>query len=72
VNIRFSAPCESSVADPDPHHFGNLDPHPHQIKIRIGSASKLIRWMRIMSIWNRKNGFFRFLLRIRIRPDLSL
>jgi hypothetical protein len=24
-----------SVADPDPHHFGNLDAHPHQIKIRI-------------------------------------
>jgi hypothetical protein len=21
--------------DPDPHHFGNLDPRPHQIKIRI-------------------------------------
>jgi hypothetical protein len=21
--------------DPDPHHFGNLDPHPHQIQIRI-------------------------------------
>jgi hypothetical protein len=29
----------SNVVDPDPHHFGNLDPHPdphpHQIKIRI-------------------------------------
>jgi hypothetical protein len=29
----------SSVVDPDPHHFGNLDPHPdphpHQIKTRI-------------------------------------
>jgi hypothetical protein len=27
----------SSVLDPDPHHFGNLDlpPDPHQIKIRI-------------------------------------
>ncbi len=28
-----------SVVDPDPYHFGNLDPHPdphpHQIKIRI-------------------------------------
>jgi hypothetical protein len=27
------------VVDPDPHHFGKLDPHPdphpHQIKIRI-------------------------------------
>jgi len=27
----------------DPHHFGNLDPHPdphpHQMKIMIGSAS---------------------------------
>jgi hypothetical protein len=29
----------SIVVDPDPHHFGNLDPnpdmHPQQIKIRI-------------------------------------
>jgi hypothetical protein len=28
-----------SVVDPDPHHFGNLDPHPdphpHKIRIRI-------------------------------------
>jgi hypothetical protein len=23
------------VADPDPHHFGNPDPPPHQIKLRI-------------------------------------
>jgi hypothetical protein len=28
-----------SVVDPDPHHFGNLDPDPHQTKIRI--------WIRI-------------------------
>jgi hypothetical protein len=32
---------KASVVDPnpdpdtDPHHFGNLDPHPHQTKIRI-------------------------------------
>ncbi len=26
---------QSSVVDPDQHHFGNLDPHPYQIKIRI-------------------------------------
>ncbi len=25
----------TSVLDPDPHHSVNLDPHPHQIKIRI-------------------------------------
>jgi hypothetical protein len=27
----------TSVVDPetDPHHFGNLDPHPLQIKIQI-------------------------------------
>ncbi len=32
--------------DADPHHFGNLDPHPdpdpHQIKIRI--RIKVISW----------------------------
>ncbi len=27
----------SSVVDLDPHHFGNLDPHPH--KKKSGSAS---------------------------------
>jgi hypothetical protein len=30
---------DTSVVDPDPHHFGKLDPHPdphpHQIKILI-------------------------------------
>jgi hypothetical protein len=35
----FSGRIPSSVVDPDPDHFGNLDPHPdphpHQIKIRI-------------------------------------
>ncbi len=25
---------ESSVVDPDPHHFGNLDPHPDPIRIK--------------------------------------
>jgi hypothetical protein len=25
----------NSVVDPDPHHFGNLDPQPHRIIIRI-------------------------------------
>jgi hypothetical protein len=36
----------SNVADPDQHHFGNpdLDPHPHQIKIRI--------WIRIIYVLN--------------------
>ncbi len=54
--IRFS------VVDPDPHHFGNLDPHPHQIKSR--TASKFISWiqnriwihinlqMSSQSVWN--------------------
>jgi hypothetical protein len=34
-----------SDVDPDPHHFGNLDPHPdpHQIKIRI--RIKVISWI---------------------------
>jgi hypothetical protein len=35
--LEFIPNC--SVVDPDPHHFGNLyphpDPQPHQIKIRI-------------------------------------
>jgi hypothetical protein len=39
-----------SVVDPDPHHFGNLDPHPdpHQIKIRIRIRIriKVISWIR--------------------------
>jgi hypothetical protein len=26
--------------DPDSHHFGNMDTHPHQIKSDFGSASK--------------------------------
>jgi hypothetical protein len=30
-----------SVVDPDPHHFGNLDPHPHEIKIRKRINDKL-------------------------------
>jgi hypothetical protein len=34
----------------DPHHFGNLDPHPdphpHQIKIRIRIRIKEISWIR--------------------------
>ncbi len=29
--------------DPDPHHFGNLDPHPHQIKIRIRIRIKIYK-----------------------------
>jgi hypothetical protein len=35
-----------SVVDPDPHHFGILDPHPdpHQIKIMI--CIKVISWIR--------------------------
>ncbi len=37
---------KSSVVDPDPHHFGNLDPHPHQIKIRIRIRIKVISWIR--------------------------
>ncbi len=46
LQIRILAPQISVVdpdphLDPDPHHFGNLDPHPdpHQIKIRIRSTS---------------------------------
>jgi hypothetical protein len=35
---------ESSVVDPDPRHLGNLDPHPHQIKIRM--RIKVISWIR--------------------------
>ncbi len=34
----------------DPHHFGNLDPHPdphpHQIKIRFRIRIKVISWIR--------------------------
>ncbi len=36
--------CYYSV-DPDPHHFGNLDPH--QLKIRIGIRIKVISRIRI-------------------------
>jgi hypothetical protein len=38
----------NSVVDPDPHHFGNLDPDPHlhRIKIRI----------RIMIMWIHNTG----------------
>jgi hypothetical protein len=40
----------TSVVDPDPHHFGNLDPDPdpdpHQIKIRIRIRIKVISWIR--------------------------
>jgi hypothetical protein len=39
------------IADPDPHHFGNLYTHPernpHQVKIRIRIRIKVIRWIRI-------------------------
>jgi hypothetical protein len=34
----------TSVVDPDPHHFGNLNPH--RIKIRIRIRIKVIRWIR--------------------------
>jgi hypothetical protein len=37
---------KGSVVDPDPHHFGNLDPHPHQIKIRIRIHIKVTSWIR--------------------------
>jgi hypothetical protein len=39
----------TGVVDPDPHHFGNLDPHPHQIKILIliRIRIKVISWIRI-------------------------
>jgi hypothetical protein len=33
--IYYAASDIGSVLNPDPHHFGNPDPHPHQIKIRI-------------------------------------
>ncbi len=36
--------------DPDPHHFGNLDPHwdpdQHKIKIRIRIRIKVMSWIR--------------------------
>jgi hypothetical protein len=40
-----------SVVDPDPHHFGNLDPHLNQIKIWIRirikfKFIKVISWIR--------------------------
>ncbi len=39
MNQRRENLPKDSLVDPDPHHFGNLephpDPHPHQIKIRI-------------------------------------
>jgi hypothetical protein len=31
----------------DPHHFGNLDPHPHQIKIRSRIRTRVISRIRI-------------------------
>ncbi len=38
---------QGSVVDPDPHHFGNLDPHPdphtHQIKFRIRIRIKIYK-----------------------------
>jgi hypothetical protein len=41
-----------SVVDPDPHHLGNLDPHPdphqHQIKIRI----RINLHMTNQNLWN--------------------
>jgi hypothetical protein len=47
----------SIVVDLDPHHFGNLDPHPHQIKIRIRirSSIKVISWIRIRIILQMKS-----------------
>jgi hypothetical protein len=39
--VYWNPECCRSTSDADPHHFGNLDPHPdpdphpHQIKIRI-------------------------------------
>jgi hypothetical protein len=44
--------AQNQFVDPDPHHFGNLDPHPdpdahpHQIKIRILIRIKVISWIR--------------------------
>jgi hypothetical protein len=30
LSILSLGACEPSVADPGPHHFGKLDPDPHQ------------------------------------------
>jgi hypothetical protein len=46
--------------DSDPHHFGSLDPHPHQIKIWIQIRIKVLSWIRIRidlqktgkNVWN--------------------
>jgi hypothetical protein len=35
----------------DPHHFGNLDPHLPQIKIRIRISIRLISWIGIRTNW---------------------
>jgi hypothetical protein len=32
--------------DPDPHNFGNLDPHQIKIRIRIRIRIKVINWIR--------------------------
>jgi hypothetical protein len=32
---RIGISAAGNVVDPDPHHFSNLDPDPHQIKIQI-------------------------------------
>jgi hypothetical protein len=36
----------ASLVDPDPHLFGNLDPHPHQIKLLVRIGIKVISWIR--------------------------
>jgi hypothetical protein len=44
----------------DPHHFGNLDSNPHQMKFRIRIRIKVISWIQIriilqmtsQNVWN--------------------
>ncbi len=66
--ISFSFAWASVV---DPHHFGNLNPHPDQIKIRI--HIKVISWIRIrinlqmtsQNVWN-KSIFYYFSTFLRV------
>jgi hypothetical protein len=45
--FNFKSGYMHSVVDPDPHHFGNLDPHQIKIRIRIKVISWIGNWIRI-------------------------
>ncbi len=70
IRIRIKSCIRISMA---PHHFGNLDPHPHQIKIRIRNQNpdphqrEMLIWIRINSSVLRNKNFVRFCNRISIK-----